>query len=562
MASSNTGKYIDIALLTAIGVLTSIIMQMSMYLIGAMTCEYFGLQAENTFCQIYFSVEFEESMKMNNISRAKRWCLIWKNGLDGERGMRCMRSDSLLALYKGREKPTPDAKNKEVKGTTAVYTNAAKTPLKPKPTMPALNLLEVRMYLPLIELKVKSLTPKIWITRNRQSVDVVMALSIYKLLDKDGKELFTTLDALFFNIPSPGQHKYLVMVFITEILDDTYVENLVSDMMIRYNVQIETGLMEIIVPRDNFYISMFKPKYGFSQTNNLSEDKKKKRRNRRKQCMDHIYMMLLSHQRGKYYLQLGHNVVTRQGFLTILNRAMAKHESENWSVMYFSPVGIIGKLMHSSDLIDVTKYLSRIDMNKPADFHVESFVKDKTCQDTQTDCGESNPRPFVQSKEILFQYVKSNSSIHARSKDGDEQKDAIKTLNSMWISPPLKSKNIGGYIPCTTIRLTSDILPLLAPGAPFLSMFSHIGNFNAQGDFDVTFERDSRQVQVVEITLGSGSENHDIFLREIQLAMNCKQSTRLYISSTAEIEPSNAPSWFVSPSKHLPRKEEEVLVSY
>lgn len=614
-------KYVDICLLVSIAILTSVIMQLSMYLFGSMMCEHIGLQAENTFCQLYFSVDFDDSMEMKNISRLKRWCLLYNNGQNGPRGMLCMRADSLLSLYRNKNQHLLSEKEKKGKKARIASTHKANHE-KPKATIPPINLQEIKSVLPLIELKDKSLTPKIWVTRKRQNVDLVMTLSIYKLLDTKNHALFTTLDTLLFNIPPVAQHTCLIMVCITEMLDDGYVEELVSAMMIRYTIQIETGLVEILAPRNNFYVSMFTHKSldGRNKTKRKMMKQKKQNRDRRKQCMDLIFMMIMAYKRGKYYLQLGHNVLTRRGFLPLIYRTLDGYQSHNWTALSFSDIGIIGKMVHTDDLLGIATYLSRLDMNKPAEYHIENFVKDKQCGLEATEvCGaDSSLEKFFQTEDELFQYINSNVTMHTRSKDkkdNEEVDSKRKHISAVWASSSLNSKIINTYLPCTSIRTTRDILPLLSSNAKFLNvsrktrheriaigfnppisisrvkmttgipdsphskhrlgedstvwsfteklmLFSHIGNFNSKGGFEMTLDRNLREVHVLEILLGSVLQERDILIHEVALTLNCRQSTRISISSSADVKPTGPPTWYTPPPQSIPRTEGGVLISF
>ncbi|GFO09272.1 hypothetical protein PoB_003577700 [Plakobranchus ocellatus] len=92
--------------------------------------------------------------------------------------------------------------------------------ISPPPTVSVPDLKEIAKILPLLTLKDSALTPKLWISRKRQPVPLVITLSTSKSIkykDNDDQLLFSTLDSLFFALPPPDQHKCLVMVFITEV---------------------------------------------------------------------------------------------------------------------------------------------------------------------------------------------------------------------------------------------------------------------------------------------------------------------------------------------------------
>ncbi|RUS83883.1 hypothetical protein EGW08_008364, partial [Elysia chlorotica] len=464
-------RYFDLFLFAAIAVVSSIVMQLSIYSIGAWSCEMIGLQASNTFCQLYFSVDADDPMKAGNISRTKRWCLLYRDIPNSGQGIRCTRSKVFWNHNKDHHLARANAQKGKMT-TTLAPTDTHKTEVRTNEVEEELNLDQLRQLLPLIELKPKALKPKIWIHRETRPVELVMTLSIYKFLDSEDTQLFTTLDTLFFSIAPSDQHKCLVMVFITEILDDRYTEKLISKMIQRYSIQVDTGLMEIVAPRDNFYISMFKPKSAQGK-NNMSDEKKKRSRFRRKQCMDHIYMMLMAKNRGQYYLQLSHDVITVQNFLTNIYQTLDRHVSRNWVLMRFSSVGIIGKLVHASDLLDIAKYLSRLYMNKPADFHVAMFAKNQQCPPKKDQTSKSieckNHRSSVRAQSTLFRYMGEDISIHGKGQnDTGKQREApveSESSSSRWKTSSLKFLNVKEQIPCTTVQITHDILPILANGA-------------------------------------------------------------------------------------------------
>ncbi|GFO09274.1 hypothetical protein PoB_003577900 [Plakobranchus ocellatus] len=212
----------------------------------------------------------------------------------------------------------------------------------------------------------------------------------------------------------------------------------------------------------------------------------------------------------------------------------------------------------------------------------------------------------------LFQYMRSNFAVHAHA-GGNEKKMAGKEKTPIPVAPAFYSQIVAGYLPCSTIRFTNDLLPILTNDSwpyavgeatfrgriyikfsfpvevyslklstglsgnrdSFLQAdtsvwvftdthkkFSKIGHLSRGGQLETKLLSGLRHVYVLEILLGDVKPDQDIYLNRLELTMTCKQTTRMFLSGTATIEPTSVPDWYIPRPKLLPRREGDVLISY
>ncbi|RUS83882.1 hypothetical protein EGW08_008363, partial [Elysia chlorotica] len=92
--------------------------------------------------------------------------------------------------------------------------------------------------------------------------------------------------------------------------------------------------------------------------------------------------------------------------------------------------------------------------------------------------------------------------------------------------------------------------------------FRHIGNLTQRGDLEVSLTHDLRTVHVLQLNLDLRHGRQDIFLTELKLTLNCRQGTRIYLSSSADVSPGPFPPGYVPIREQVPRTEKTVLISF
>ncbi|CAG5122476.1 unnamed protein product, partial [Candidula unifasciata] len=175
-----------------------------------------------------------------------------------------------------------------------------------------------------------------------------------------------------------------------------------------YSAQIESGLMEIIVPKSQFYPD-------FKNLPQTLDDTKERVRWRSKQNLDYAYLMLYAHTRGKYYIQLEDDVITKDGvFRTIMKTLL--WQRKGWFSLNFSPLGFIGKLFRTADLPFIAEFLLMFYPDKPGDWLLENLMSAKVCGKNMTmrHCTAAISRVARIIRPSQFQHIGFHSSLKGK----------------------------------------------------------------------------------------------------------------------------------------------------
>ena len=134
-------------------------------------------------------------------------------------------------------------------------------------------------------------------------------------------------------------------------IDKDYIDNTTSELEKRYSIEINRGVMEVVIPSEEFY-----PKIeNKSELNDIIyNDPPERIIWRSNQNYDFSYLMAYSRDRGRYFLMLEDDVLSRNGFVSdILNfiQKVNNKQTKPWLMIEFSELGFIGKLFKSRSLI-------------------------------------------------------------------------------------------------------------------------------------------------------------------------------------------------------------------
>jgi alpha-1,3-mannosylglycoprotein beta-1,4-N-acetylglucosaminyltransferase A/B len=68
---------------------------------------------------------------------------------------------------------------------------------------------------------------------------------------------------------------------------------------------------------------------------------------RSKATLDYIFLMIYARTRGKYFVQLEDDIITKPNFVTVMRETADTKSAKNetWFVIAFSDLGFIGKKM-------------------------------------------------------------------------------------------------------------------------------------------------------------------------------------------------------------------------
>jgi alpha-1,3-mannosylglycoprotein beta-1,4-N-acetylglucosaminyltransferase A/B len=144
--------------------------------------------------------------------------------------------------------------------------------------------------------------------------------------------LIETIKSLIDNLNNDDMERLLIVVFIAEPFDSEYVRTTAHQIEKLYDKHIENGLIEIISPPLEFYPDFDNIKLS------LNDDKHRVKW-RTKQNYDFTYLMMYSSIRGKYYIQLEDDVVTKPGYIQIIESFINKQQNQDWFMLEYSSLG-------------------------------------------------------------------------------------------------------------------------------------------------------------------------------------------------------------------------------
>ena len=144
--------------------------------------------------------------------------------------------------------------------------------------------------------------------------------------------LIETIKSLIDNLNNDDLERLLIVIFIAEPFDIEYVRTTAHQLEKLYDKYIENGLIEIISPPIEFYPDFDKLKLS------LNDDKQRVKW-RTKQNYDFTYLMMYSSIRGKYYIQLEDDVVTKPGYIHIIETFINRQQNQEWFMLEYSSLG-------------------------------------------------------------------------------------------------------------------------------------------------------------------------------------------------------------------------------
>lgn len=196
----------------------------------------------------------------------------------------------------------------------------------------------------------------------RSNVSFILAIPTVKR-DKQSY-LIETIKSLIDNLNGDDLDRILIVIFIAEPFDLEYVRTTAHALEKLYEKYIDSGLMEIISPPPEFYPD-------FDQLKLTLNDDKPRVKWRTKQNYDFTYLMMYSARRGRFYIQLEDDVVTKPGYIRIMEHFIQQQKSPDWFMLEYSALGFIGKMFHTEDLDSLVNFFLIFAADKPIDWLLE-----------------------------------------------------------------------------------------------------------------------------------------------------------------------------------------------
>ena len=128
--------------------------------------------------------------------------------------------------------------------------------------------------------------------------------------------------------------------------DENYIENTTETLKQRYSNELDSGLLDILLPPLDFY-----PVYlNRTIDDPVFHDSPERIRWRQNQNFDVSFLMSYCLERGSYYLNLEDDILARPRFVTDVMQFVTssdKNTKNQWLMLEFSQLGFIGKLFRT-----------------------------------------------------------------------------------------------------------------------------------------------------------------------------------------------------------------------
>ena len=272
-----------------------------------------------------------------------------------------------------------------------------------------LSMPNIQSFLPHVASRPDSLVPAFKLAK-KPRMQVSMVLGIPTVKRDHQSYLHVTLKSLIDNMDEEEAADALIIVFVAEA-DRDFVTSVSEDIMKTFPEHVESGLIEVISPPPHFYPD-------WTTLRRTLGDEPERVQWRSKQNLDYAFLMMYSHWRGHFYVQLEDDVLTKKGYFTVmrdfaLDRIARK---ESWFVIDFCQLGFIGKMFKSRDLLILIQFFLMFYNDKPGDWLLENVIQTMVCRPDQDNkkCEKEKAHLRIAYKPSLFQHMGTHSSLRGK----------------------------------------------------------------------------------------------------------------------------------------------------
>ncbi|XP_066956391.1 alpha-1,3-mannosyl-glycoprotein 4-beta-N-acetylglucosaminyltransferase A isoform X6 [Macrobrachium rosenbergii] len=273
---------------------------------------------------------------------------------------------------------------------------------------PDLHLPSIYSYLPHLLHTPDATTPAFKLSKGRHSATMVMGVPTVKRQVQS--YLMTTLRNLIDSMSIEEMDECIIVVFVAE-WDLDYVHQVASQIERQFPEHLESGLLEVISPPEEFYPNMDKLKQTLG-------DPMERVRWRTKQNLDFAFLMMYAQPKGTFYVQLEDDIQTKKGYIATMKKFALQKTSEkkNWFVLDFCQLGFIGKTFKTIDLSALVTFLLVFHNDKPCDWLLDHLVQNKVCRFDQSSkhCKKAKENVWIHFKPSLFQHIGTHSSLKGK----------------------------------------------------------------------------------------------------------------------------------------------------
>ncbi|CAG2202507.1 MGAT4A_B [Mytilus edulis] len=248
---------------------------------------------------------------------------------------------------------------------------------------------------------------------------------------------------------------------ISKPYNNDYVESVGREVQTSFPKQVESGLIEVISPSEDFYPNLNDIPLTYGDT-------KERVKWRTKQNLDFSFLMLYARTRGIYYVQLEDDVLAKPGYFTIMKTFAEQQSQKDWILLEFSSLGFIGKMFKSSKLPIVVEFFLMFFKDKPIDWLLDYLLAVKVCNPEKDSkhCNRMKQEVRVRFKPSLFQHVGMQSSLKGKVQKLKDRDFGKHMLFRVHVNPSAELRtSLTTYLKFTVQKayIGQDIFWALAP---------------------------------------------------------------------------------------------------
>ena len=222
--------------------------------------------------------------------------------------------------------------------------------------------------------------------------------------ENEAMYVMETISSLLSQVSEKDKQKILIIVFIAEPNNHTYVWNLTKKITVKFSHEFNSGLIEIIYPEPELYpdLSNLKQSYG---------DTKSRIFWRSKETLDASIICSYGMSRGRYFLFLEDDVIAKSNYFSGIETFISTRKSTEWLAAQMS-VQSKAILFKCEKLWMIVDYLLLFYQDKPVDWLISDFFSEKTCDISPKDCSHMFRVPY---NIGLFHHIGKVSSLSEKN---------------------------------------------------------------------------------------------------------------------------------------------------
>ncbi|XP_060087073.1 alpha-1,6-mannosyl-glycoprotein 4-beta-N-acetylglucosaminyltransferase-like [Heteronotia binoei] len=309
---------------------------------------------------------------------------------------------------------------------------------------------------------------------------------------KKGNYLLETLRSIFEQSTREELNEMVVVVHLADP-DQEWNAQVVANIAKGFPHEILLGHLLVIHAPHEYYPSL----EGLKQNFNDAKDRVKFRS---KQNVDYAYLMNFAANLSTYYLMIEDDVRCAKNFFSLIRRVLESQKRSYWVTLEFSKLGYIGKLYHSSDLPQLSRFLLLFYQEMPCDWLLGHFRLLLT------------QKEVIRFKPSLFQHIGLYSSFQGTANKLKDE-DFEENPNMFPDNPPADMitdiASFENYLPYKAYTNSEEYFWGKAPSA---------GN-----SFTIVFKQPAC---ILHIQIQTGSEkHHEDYLRSGLVELGTQKKT-------------------------------------